>query len=178
MIKRLLSAALFCLFPTITMAGTVLIKDDPGGRVNEYNSRWQRYRDSQDTVMIDGACTSACARFMTLPKVCATPQAYFYLHGITYGTGEVDRAAGVADSRQWESPRAFSIQQRYDVFAFGFVQAPRKIVEAKAPGIEVVHFYIPAMKTYQKFLKVKATLLIPACKPTTTVAVTLNPIGF
>jgi hypothetical protein len=158
------------------MADQIIIRDDPGGRVNEYNARWKRYNESSDTVVIDGACTSACARFMTLRNACATPQAYFYLHGITYGTQEVDRAAGVADSRQWESARAFALQQRYDVFGFGFVKAPRNLVEVKQNGVEIVYFYIPSAQMYQKFLKVKATLLVRAC-PTTT-QVTLKPIAF
>ncbi|RYD47230.1 MAG: hypothetical protein EOP83_28345 [Verrucomicrobiaceae bacterium] len=145
------------------MAEPIVIRNDNGGKVAEYNARWKQYSASTDQVVIDGSCTSACARFMTLPRVCATPQAYFYLHGITYGTGEVDRAAGVADSKQWESKIAFTIQQKYDAFGFGFEDRVKRKEIHKEPGISIVYFYIPSMDKYQKFLKVKATLFVRPC---------------
>jgi hypothetical protein len=155
--------ALLALTSTLSMAQPIVIKNDNGGRVTEYNARWKQYSESSDQIVIDGSCTSACARFMTLPRVCATPQAYFYLHGITYGGGDVDRAAGVADSRQWESKIAFSIQQKYDAFGFGFENTPPRLEIPKEPGISIVYFYIPSLNKYQKFLKVRATLFVRPC---------------
>lgn len=165
MYKRLLAALLFTLYSSTLAATPIVIKDDPGGKVLQYNDRWYRYEASGADIIIDGACASACARFMTLPKACATPQANFYLHGITYGDGKVDRESGVADSRRWESPAAFALQEKYNAFAFGFEKHPRRLRFEVEPGVWIVHIRVPYMRrTYQKFLRVRATLLMPTCK--------------
>ena len=61
----------------------VRITDDKGGSLGEYFARYQGIRDSGDTVVIDGACLSACTLVLgILPrdKVCATDGARLGFH--------------------------------------------------------------------------------------------------
>lgn len=168
MFKRLLTALLFTLTLLLPCAAdnTVIIKQDEGGVVREYNQRWRSYQSSRTPVVIAGACISACARFMTLERVCATDQAYFYLHGVFREGSGVDRAAGIADSLQWESAKAVRLQQKYDSFSFGQVQSRPARVIRKEPGVAIVYLRADdghGKPVYDQMLRVKATMLVRRC---------------
>lgn len=168
MFKRLLTALTLILALTVTtVAGdTVIIRDDLGGKVESYISRWQHYQTAGTQVVIAGTCASACVRFMTLARVCATDQGYFYMHGITLDDGKVDRQSGVDDTKDWETKLSYDIQMKYDAYSFGKVIGKFARITQLEPGISLV--YWPAemkggRRTYFKLLRVKATLLVPRC---------------
>jgi hypothetical protein len=47
------------LFATSASA-TIILNDDIGGKMEEYTARFQQKQDSGQTIIIDGACLSAC----------------------------------------------------------------------------------------------------------------------
>lgn len=104
---------------------------------------------------------------MTLPNVCATPGAYFLLHGITDERGRVYPDRGRADSVLWESPAAVALQDKYNVYAFGIQQEPPPAVLSLEPGVSLhfIRFKEKGQTLYQKFLRVQATRLVKACQP-------------
>jgi hypothetical protein len=164
MIKKLFFAALLTLVPAFALADTVFIGNDMGGEVDQYTARWKRYSTNGDTVVIDGDCVSACARFVSLPKVCAIPGAHFYFHGITVGDKHaLDVPASIRDSAQWETRKAFLLQQRFGAFAFGRVKSVTRVTYRVADGVWVTHIFIPSENLWMKFLKVDATKLVPTC---------------
>jgi hypothetical protein len=69
---------------TITSANaTVRIRDDLGGLMTHYASRFETVRQSGEKVVIDGQCYSACTMLLgMLPRqqVCVTPNAVFGFH--------------------------------------------------------------------------------------------------
>lgn len=148
---------------------SVIIEDDMGGLVTEYNKRWQQYEASGQQVVIAGSCASACARFMTLKHICATDQGYFYFHALRYENGEVDYQGGIADSQRWESPRSVELQRKYDAFSFTKVTSrPALMVPTKDRGVWIVYWRTTkspdSAPVYEKLLRVKATLLVPRCR--------------
>jgi hypothetical protein len=69
---------------TITSAeATVRIRDDLGGLMTQYASRFETVRQSGEKVVVDGPCYSACTMLLgMLPRqqVCVTPNAVFGFH--------------------------------------------------------------------------------------------------
>src|ERR1700746_3784749 len=62
---------------------TVRIRDDMGGLMTEYASRFATVRERGEKVVIDGPCYSACTMLLgMLPRdqVCVTPNAVFGFH--------------------------------------------------------------------------------------------------
>jgi hypothetical protein len=62
---------------------TVRIRDDMGGLMTEYASRFASMRQSGERVVIDGPCFSACTMLLgMLPRgqVCVTPNAVLGFH--------------------------------------------------------------------------------------------------
>jgi hypothetical protein len=166
MFKRLLAAAVLAVVSTSSPARErVVITYDGGGRVAEYNRKWAEYARSHTRVVVDGRCISACARYMSLPSVCATTRGYFYLHGVTY-ENVVYRQDGIEDSRKYDTARGFALESRYDTFSMGVVPTRPARVVALEPGISKVYHSISESggPPYQVFLRVKATLLVPPCQ--------------
>lgn len=159
-------ALIFSLVPAFGPE-IITIKDDMGGVVREYNARWHQYRRSGALIRIEGGCASACARFMTLPRVCAMPNAEFFFHGLNRN-GELDVARGRADSRDWETAKAFMLQEKYG--AFGYAQTMTRPFKSRRvePGVRIVYDSIwsnaPNDPPFEKYLGVKATVLIRACE--------------
>ena len=58
----------------------VIIKDSPGGFVDEFMARRLAFEQSGTEVHISGVCMSACAVYTSLSNVCLEPDAYFYFH--------------------------------------------------------------------------------------------------
>ena len=62
---------------------TVRIRDDMGGLMTEYASRFANMRESREKVVIDGPCYSACTMLLgmlTRDQVCVTPNAVLGFH--------------------------------------------------------------------------------------------------
>ena len=68
---------------TTPAMATVRITSDPGGRMNEYATRFLQVRQSGERVVIDGICLSACTMVLGLvphERVCATGRAVLGFH--------------------------------------------------------------------------------------------------
>lgn len=67
-------------------AQTVVIRDDGGGKVDDYRIRRAELARA-DQVRIMGKCLSACTIFTTLPNACVMPRAQIGFHGVSKKTG-------------------------------------------------------------------------------------------
>jgi hypothetical protein len=82
-VRRLLIAALFCLFSMPVAAETIEVFDNHGGRVADYNARWAGLAARGVNVRIVGPCQSACTVLLGhIPRsrICVTPGASFGFH--------------------------------------------------------------------------------------------------
>lgn len=169
MVRNFFVAAAILLSTLTANAHPVVIDRDLGGDVATYNDRWKSYAAHQTPVVIKGWCVSACARFMTLPNVCAQPGAVFMLHGLTDASDRVRYASGRRDSLQWESAAAVALQDKYRVYGFGIERyTPRLITTVLERGVSIYYhtpFAVKGRLYTQKFLRVDATRLVPACQP-------------
>lgn len=79
-----LIAAVVSTTLTVTSASaTVVISDDPGGKMRDYATHFQHVRDSGESVIITGTCVSACTMvlgFVPRDRICATPNAVLGFH--------------------------------------------------------------------------------------------------
>jgi hypothetical protein len=162
-----IAALLLILYAIITpvSASTVQITADYGGQVSDYIRRWKEYNLNRTHVIIDGMCASACARYMTLPNVCATSRGWFYFHGMTGSDGRLMLQESIDDSMTWETRKAVALERKYGAFAFHIVKTPpAKLSVRKEDGVYIVHLRPPSGEDYfQKFLKVRANKLVPRC---------------
>lgn len=75
--------ALFAALSLGTADATVRIKDDMGGLMTDYASRFSNMRQSGEKVVIDGPCYSACTMLLGMlsrDQVCVTPNAVLGFH--------------------------------------------------------------------------------------------------
>src|SRR5215470_16789282 len=85
-LARLAGAALAALSMVLTVTSadaTVRIRDDLGGLMTQYASRFASVRQSGEKVIVDGQCYSACTMLLgMLPRgqVCVTQNAVFGFH--------------------------------------------------------------------------------------------------
>lgn len=82
-VRRLLIAALFCIFSVPATAETIEVFDNHGGRVADYNARWAGLAARGVDVRIVGPCQSACTVLLGhIPRgrICVTPNASFGFH--------------------------------------------------------------------------------------------------
>ena len=59
------------------------IRDDGGGNIGEYWSRYTALRDAGDQIIIDGTCSSACTMVLGIVpsgRICMTRQAVLGFH--------------------------------------------------------------------------------------------------
>lgn len=59
------------------------IRQDAGGRIKNYVDKYQRVRSSDEVVVVDGVCASACTIILgSVPrdKICVTSRAKFGFH--------------------------------------------------------------------------------------------------
>lgn len=79
--------ALFLGLTTSVLANEIRITGiDPGGDVETYTRWWDRVAAADDTVVIDGACISACTIFLgkiAPERVCMTEKAVLGLHRVS-----------------------------------------------------------------------------------------------
>ncbi len=77
-----LSAIVAVTTPT-TAAAAVRIKDDQGGNIGIYWSRYTALRDSGERVIIDGTCSSACTLVLGIvphERICVTRDTQLGFH--------------------------------------------------------------------------------------------------
>ena len=69
---------------TLSIASAVVrIKDDPGGNIGVYWSRYTAIRDAREQVVIDGICSSACTMVLGIvpyDRICVTRNAQLGFH--------------------------------------------------------------------------------------------------
>lgn len=146
-------------------AKTLVIANDRGGSIDAYNQRYQQLKADHVQVVFDGACVSACTRFMTLPDACATPRGAFWFHGVQ-SNGRLNIELGKEDSWRWDNPRAWTLENVYNTFAMGYVSSRPAPVIALQHGMDRV--FVPirtedGSPLFQEFLRVQAALLVPPC---------------
>jgi len=66
-----------------TEDGRILIKDDNGGLIAEYEKTRVKLSSDPAGVALCGAIVSAATIFVSLPNACSCPYALFYFHGST-----------------------------------------------------------------------------------------------
>jgi hypothetical protein len=62
---------------------TIRVRDDPGGRIDKYLKRFEKLRDSDEQIVVDGTCNSACTLLLgTIPssRICVTKRASLGFH--------------------------------------------------------------------------------------------------
>jgi len=85
-LSALISALILVSIGTlgINSAGaTIRIRDDPGGRIDKYLNKFAKLRDSNEQIIVDGACNSACTLLLgTIPssRICTTKRASLGFH--------------------------------------------------------------------------------------------------
>jgi hypothetical protein len=75
-------AAAFVMAATEVRADLRITRDH-GGYVEEYKAKYQRIRDNDERVIIDGICNSACTLvfgIVPMNKICVTPRASLGFH--------------------------------------------------------------------------------------------------
>jgi hypothetical protein len=78
---------LLSLLAAVPARADLRITSDHGGYVTEYKAKYQRIRDRNERVIIDGVCNSACTMvfgIVPLNKVCVTPRASLGFHEAYY----------------------------------------------------------------------------------------------
>jgi hypothetical protein len=81
--RAIFVAVAVMLFPAVSVAETIDVSDNHGGRVTEYNARWAQLAARGVDVRIVGPCQSACTVLLAhIPrnKICVTPRASFGFH--------------------------------------------------------------------------------------------------
>lgn len=68
------------LWASPTSPATIILRDSPGGNMNDFISTYSTYKKSQTIVIVDGYCYSACTLVLSLPRACATDRAVFGFH--------------------------------------------------------------------------------------------------
>ena len=79
----ILAAAVVSALTIGSADATVRIRDDMGGLMTEYASRFANMRERGEKVVIDGPCFSACTMLLGMlshEQVCVTPNAVLGFH--------------------------------------------------------------------------------------------------
>ena len=83
---RAIAIAISAIIVALTFSSanaTVRIRDDMGGLMTDYASRFSNMRQSGEKVVIDGPCYSACTMLLGMlsrDQVCVTPNAVLGFH--------------------------------------------------------------------------------------------------
>lgn len=97
------AVALSVALSVTSASATVVLSGDNGGKMEDYTARFQRLRDSGETVVIDGACLSACTMVLgiiPLNRVCATSNAVFGFHAAWMYDRSGGRVASASGTRE------------------------------------------------------------------------------
>lgn len=85
--RLLFSILMFMVLTSATAKappGAWVVKDDRGGLVWRYVARWEQARARGERVVIDGFCASSCTLVLAHDNYCATPNAVFAFHQVSY----------------------------------------------------------------------------------------------
>lgn len=96
MLRILLSGLVATLLFSVSKAPCLTITNDLGGRIGTYIDRYEAVRNSNERVIIDGVCASACTLILgAIPRdrICATPRARFGFHQ-AYDVGQASSEPG------------------------------------------------------------------------------------
>lgn len=80
---HLITAAVVSALTVTSASATIVISDDIGGKMQNYTARFRQVRDSGESVVIAGACVSACTMVLGLvpsERICATDNAVLGFH--------------------------------------------------------------------------------------------------
>ena len=83
-------------------SATVVLRDDSGGKMEEYTARFQQVRNSGETVVIDGTCLSACTMVLGLVprnRICTTENAVLGFHAAWMYDNAGNRIASASGTR-------------------------------------------------------------------------------
>src|SRR6185369_17857868 len=101
---RLLLAALFAVF-SVTTSHSEVIKNNAGGLIDKFMSRYQTLKDSGERVIFEGYCNSACTlvtHYLPRDRVCVMPGTYFGFHSAFHLDGERRVFSKEATRAMWE----------------------------------------------------------------------------
>lgn len=96
------SAIVSAMVFATSASATVVLNGDSGGKMEEYAARFQQVRASGETVVIDGACSSACTMVLGLVprnQVCATENAVLGFHAAWMYDNSGNRVASPSGTR-------------------------------------------------------------------------------
>ena len=82
---------------------TVRIRDDMGGLMTDYASRFENIRQSGEKVVVDGPCYSACTMLLGMlsrDQVCVTPNAVMGFHAAWNFDDNGHRVTSVSATQQ------------------------------------------------------------------------------
>jgi hypothetical protein len=85
--QAILAGALASALVTCAASADVRITNDPGGEVSSYIQKFHEVRDSDQRVVIDGPCLSACTLLTGIiprNRVCVTHRAVLGFHAASY----------------------------------------------------------------------------------------------
>lgn len=86
--------------------GTVIIKEDLGGRIGTYVDKYEGLRTSGEDVVIDGPCASACTLVLGAvanERICVTSRAILGFHAAwDYGTNAYGKPATIPNREATE----------------------------------------------------------------------------
>lgn len=100
---QLFAAVLASALTATSASATVVLSDDNGGKMEEYTSRFQRVRNSGETVVIDGPCLSACTMVLGLVprnRICVTANAVLGFHAAWMYDKSGSRVASPSGTRE------------------------------------------------------------------------------
>ncbi len=82
---------------------TIVLRDDIGGKMEDYLARFQRARATGETIVIDGPCYSACTMVLGLVprnRLCVTANAVLGFHAAWSSDSAGNRLPDRAGTRQ------------------------------------------------------------------------------
>ena len=101
--RRVLLAAVLTMLGVAPASATMIITADPGGPISQYERRYASVRAAGETVVIDGACFSACTLVLGLVppgRVCVTPRARLGFHAAWFPDMAGGRVISPAHTRR------------------------------------------------------------------------------
>ena len=82
---RIVAICLMLLAACTTSGGRTVVQNDYGGAIPKYQKKYEHLKKSSTKVTLCGNIGSAATIFVSLPNVCACPEAKFLFHGARIG---------------------------------------------------------------------------------------------
>lgn len=90
--------------------GRVLVEDDKGGVISEYEKERVKLASDPSGVVLCGEIESAATIFVSLPNACSCPDAVFNFHGATKGFQQSPKGTAVMASYYPEPLRSWYLR--------------------------------------------------------------------